>query len=343
MYQALIEKYSAIAGGMVKKGDTIFDICGFPHYESVASNVLSFFFDNKREHELGSLFIDSLIHCAFPDKIKFEDDYQVDREVVTDKGNFIDLLLYNTETAIFIENKIYATLYNDLDDYLNTAKMGRKKAFGVVLSLRPESTVANDVVCITYDILFKEIKRRYSEHISNSKLNYLSLMFDFIRNIEELKEGNQMDKEFVEFLKSNHEEVSNLGAAIKRFHDDLRNTVSRLNGLIEERAGKYIAKQWPWRSLPAFFDIAVSDIVREDKLAIAVHATIDVHGWSFCIFFRNDGSGKNYILYDYCKERGINGKISNEGRYELEMHLGFEEPLENVAEKVAEIVEKVVK
>ena len=47
-----------------KIDEDLFSICGFPHYERVASNVLAFFLDNKREHGLGDLFMQSLLSCG---------------------------------------------------------------------------------------------------------------------------------------------------------------------------------------------------------------------------------------------------------------------------------------
>ena len=43
------------------KEESFVSICGFPHREKVASNILSFFFDTSREHNLYDLFVRSLI------------------------------------------------------------------------------------------------------------------------------------------------------------------------------------------------------------------------------------------------------------------------------------------
>ena len=40
-----------------------FSVSGYPHYENVVSNILSFFFDPEKEHDFGDLWIKSLFEC----------------------------------------------------------------------------------------------------------------------------------------------------------------------------------------------------------------------------------------------------------------------------------------
>ena len=55
----LLTKFKVIPVRQLEN-ENILSICGFPHYERVASNILAFFFDSKREHGLKYLFIESL-------------------------------------------------------------------------------------------------------------------------------------------------------------------------------------------------------------------------------------------------------------------------------------------
>lgn len=102
--------------------ETYFDICGYPHYENVVSNVLAFFFDPFKPHELKNTCIEALIHISNPEIENIDEVWEVDREVRTDKGTFIDILIKNDDYVVLIENKVYADLYNDLEGYLRFVK-----------------------------------------------------------------------------------------------------------------------------------------------------------------------------------------------------------------------------
>lgn len=341
MYEELIKEYLLIQKSDKEFEDTIFDICGFPHYEKVASNVLAFFIDSKREHGLTTLFIDSLLKLIKVNDFIFEGDFKVEREVITSKRNFIDLLIYDDEKAIYIENKIFAGLSNDLDDYFNLAILGRKKAIGIVLSFSDIDFGGRNAKNILWGDLCEEIKNNYGQYVHNKKLNYLSFMFDFIRNIEELSDGGiGMDNDFVAFLKNNHDAVSKLGADIKKFHDDLRDYVNKINNIVIVKNTINGLKQWAWRELPAFNDVCVSDIKLTNGIGLALNSIISVDGWSFDVFIRTNQTNSKFNLYDYCAER-FDGKLNNPGRYSLSSKLEFDTKPEIVADKILEILKKI--
>lgn len=338
MFDGLIHKYTESTGSSQQREDTIFDICGYPHYESVASNVLSFFLDNKREHGFGTLFLDSLLACAGHSNLLFESDYVVDREVSTGKGNFIDILIYDADKAIYIENKVYASLYNDLDDYLKTAKEGRNTAFGVILSLFDIQNNENKASYITYDNLFGEVRKRFGEYINNKKLNYLSLMLDFIRNMAELKKGNKMNNEFVAFMKDNHDEVGMLAADIKRFHDDLRKIVENVNNIVLDIKGELLIEQRAWRRLPDFYDMSISKLSLHNGAVLELDSTLDVHGWSFAIYVKSNTSSSDVVIEEYCKFRKLEGSLDAKGRYVLATTIPLESNPEIVASEIVNIL-----
>ena len=79
-----------------------FDICGFPHYENVVSNVITYFLNNPT---LGDLFLNAILECL---EIKENERIvsEVKRELETDDNKRIDLLIETQNYAIAIENKI---------------------------------------------------------------------------------------------------------------------------------------------------------------------------------------------------------------------------------------------
>ena len=70
------------------------------------------------------------------------------------------MLLRNDQMNIVIENKIYAWLYNDLDDYYKTAsENGKNKPLGIVLSYYPQEEVNTNYKFVTYEVFFNCIKK----------------------------------------------------------------------------------------------------------------------------------------------------------------------------------------
>jgi hypothetical protein len=95
------------------------EIAGYPHYENVCSNILAFYLDPEEVHGLGTLVLDALARVG---SIAAADEgvggnVSVEREVITDNGNRIDILIETDAHAILIENKIYASVENPLKDY----------------------------------------------------------------------------------------------------------------------------------------------------------------------------------------------------------------------------------
>ena len=121
------------------------------------------------------------------DRKCIETEFSVEREVSTKNGLFIDLLLssiieneeddskINEEDpdswSIIIENKIDASLYNDLNEYYESTN-GKNK-IGVVLSLRDESTTISaktqePFVSITHKELIERVKLNLPEFYFDS-------------------------------------------------------------------------------------------------------------------------------------------------------------------------------
>jgi PD-(D/E)XK nuclease superfamily len=100
----------------IERPSTFMEIAGYPHYENVYSNILAFYLDPEEAHGLGTLVLDALARVG---SIAAADEgvggnVSVEREVITDNGNRIDILIETDAHAILIENKIYASVENTL-------------------------------------------------------------------------------------------------------------------------------------------------------------------------------------------------------------------------------------
>ena len=97
---------------------TYLQLSGFPHYENVCSNLLCFFFNTEESHGLKDLFVRSLLKCIqqVSHTYKFTTE-PIERELKTDSGNRIDLVIETEQFVIGVENKMFSPVNNDLADY----------------------------------------------------------------------------------------------------------------------------------------------------------------------------------------------------------------------------------
>ncbi len=148
------------------KSKTYLDIAGFSHYELVISNILAFFLDVNEEHGLSNLFLNSLLECLPADRqLQFgSEQIGIIREFPGADQKRIDILIFSggdaskneqLNNAVIIENKIYASLYNSLEDYWSPIKAQQK--VGVVLSLNPEPVSHHGFLNITYSQYIEKI------------------------------------------------------------------------------------------------------------------------------------------------------------------------------------------
>jgi len=208
-----------------------------------------------------------------------------------------------------------------------------------VLSLTKIPPIHSKYIFIDYESLFLEIKTRLGGAIIRSNQKYLSLLFDFITNIENLKRGNTMDYEFINFVKEHTNEIDDINTRLKKIHDDFRHVVEAVNSQILERFQTGKIKQWAWRRLPEFYDIAVTDIYL-DNVNIAIDARIDLDGWRFTIFTRKNKN--EFDLEKYLQTRDIAYAFQSYNKLKLDKGFDIRENDVTVANYIIQIIEKLL-
>lgn len=343
MYSKLMGEFSKIKQSNKQERETYFDICGYPHYENVVSNVLAFFFDPFKPHELKNTCVEALIQISNPEIENIDEVWEVEREVRTDKGTFIDILIKNDDYVVLIENKVYADLYNDLEGYLRFVEnqFPQQRVIPIVLCLHTPSTVnAFGYKVITYEVFFQSLKTRLGNVIGQADLRYMQLLTDLIVNMEKLKEGTKMDDKFLKFVSDHDEELIDLVKKIKTYRDTLRNKVKEVNRLLPDEVNTLKLKKWEHRDLNELFDIAVIDIVLPNGAKLAIDTVIDHKGWHFEIFQR--GFQTNFDMLEYCKDKGIAGEVKND-RFHSDQTFEFNRDPDDVAKHVKSLLEKLTK
>lgn len=199
------------------RATTFFDIAGFPHYETVISNFYGFYFNPNGKHQFGDLFISALVEVL--KKRTNENDFItnyancfITREFYTDNGKFIDILISEAsenkdeiKNAVIIENKINASVYNDLQEYYNCIKVLHNKV-GVVLSLRVEKNLPSNFISITHHELLRAVEISSGSYFLNADTKDVIILKEFIQNIKSMTQTKDL-KEYYDFFFKHKEKV----------------------------------------------------------------------------------------------------------------------------------------
>lgn len=147
-----------------KREKTVFSIGGRGHFENPISDVMAFYLDPSEEHNFGTLFISSFLTVLGKNLEIIEESpiEKIEREAVTLSGNRIDIVAASENWILVIENKIYHSLLNPLDDYelYVKAKYPNRDHILVVLSLNGLSGIPDNWNNILYQELIEEIKKQ---------------------------------------------------------------------------------------------------------------------------------------------------------------------------------------
>ena len=198
-----------------KTPKTFLSIAKQPHYENVLSNWYAFYFDVNEEHQMGDLFISSLItlinNSSLPkDEDLFEnfEGFDVTTEFGTENQKRIDILLQNNTQAIIIENKVYHHLNNDLDEYFNEIDVPEK--IGIVLSLYPISDIQHpNFINITHRKFLQTVMSNLGNYVLNAKDKYVIFLKDFFQNILNIS-TTIMEQEKLKFYFDNKAKINQL-------------------------------------------------------------------------------------------------------------------------------------
>ncbi|MEZ7515349.1 PD-(D/E)XK nuclease family protein [Flavobacterium frigidarium] len=233
-----------------KRPKTFLGIAKQPHYENVMSNIYAFYFNVNEVHNMHDLFINTLLEIINESKLGDQKkvneiiDFDVDTEVSTMKGGRIDLLLSSQDHAIIIENKVYHTLNNDLQDYWNSTKVTNNKEenkIGIVLSLNKLSASHKDFINVTHLELLKRVVQNLGNYIMNAKDKYVVFLKDFYQNCINLSKS-EMDNKELKFYFDNQIKI----IEAKDFHFAVRthitNQIEQVAGLIDDKVELLIPK-----------------------------------------------------------------------------------------------------
>lgn len=218
---------------------TFMEIGGYHHKENIYSNILRFFLNPQNEHGFNNHLLNDFLNAIGLEEWCNYDNKSViiDREVSTDNGR-IDLLIRTNQWTLIIENKIYHTLNNDLEDYLSYVireKHNHNESMIklIVLSLYPEK-IESKYINFTY----KELYKLWEHHIQSiDKSNDYQIYFNqFLKTIKNLAMAPTITNEELLFIQSNADNIEKIVNLNHRFEQYINGRVNNLISLINKSA-----------------------------------------------------------------------------------------------------------
>ncbi len=281
-FKELLDEFKKLPD-RVERPPTFMEIAGYPHYENVCSNVLAFFMDPGEPHGLGALVLNALVSVgdsAESDKA-IGGSASVEREVSTDAGNRIDILITSDDHAILIENKIHASVGNPLDDYANyldqTANGRSKHKF--LLTLDPIGEGSDwGFANLTYEEFDEKIRSLLGHYVSGADTRYLTIFLDFLNTLKNLNKGTRMDPQFVSLLAERYDDAENFLAEIETLKKELRKKVRDLRNSIDVEGYRNVEQSF-YRTTTGLGDSLIYDIRILEDLVTQVEAWISPTGW----------------------------------------------------------------
>jgi hypothetical protein len=176
-----------------KRGRTFMEVSGNPHYENVSSNILAFYFDPNAEHGLKGLLVSAFLQMAGVKEVPVPGEVAVKRELGTEEGKRIDLIVDSEAFTIGIENKIYHWMANDLEQYAKVIDgFGQKKNIIIkaVLGLQHIQQLKGGFKSYTYHELWKQVRALLGQYISTADPKWVTYLIDFMETTTNLAGQN---------------------------------------------------------------------------------------------------------------------------------------------------------
>ena len=226
-FEKLVADFSKIK--IKERGLTFLEIAKTPNLEIVWTNILAFYLNPNNEHQLSDLLLKSILGEDFVSTNY--NNISVNTEHRTQKNNRIDILVSNDDFILGIENKVDASLYNDLEDYSKTienlAKPRKLTYYQIILSKYP-CDPSFGFKNILYADFVKNLKNNLGKYTYHADSKYLLFLLDFIKNIENSLNAQNMNDN-LEVVKFFHDNVVQINALMKQHHKLNDELIGRLN------------------------------------------------------------------------------------------------------------------
>lgn len=329
-FEKILKESGKIIEKIPIKEKTFMDISGYPHYENVCSNILAFYFNPNEEHQMNELVLLSLVKVLQNKGIDIDfnnNNINIQREYITQNGNRIDLVIQTNNFVIGIENKLDASVYNDLQDYASTLNKLNTKSIKILLSLHENTKVVENTefVNITYQEFFIQLKEDLN-NIQNTDNKWYVFLQEFIKNLENVEGELEMEEEIINWLKANRKEIEEFDKVREIAYKSMEKTQEKLKTLLEDRLKVSYIKIWKGTNdISCYID---------SPYKYHVDAKLNPSGWRLGVFtwttFNSNKTKQIITNSDY-------NIIEDETNHRWLFQFEFNTPIEDILDKVIEI------
>lgn len=253
-YLQLLDKFD-LERPTTKRVATYLELTGYSHHENIWSNLLSFYLNPSENHPFGDRIFRCLLRTIGEDENELTSPNFIYREYPTLTGNRIDILLVLDEGVIIIENKVYADLHNDLDDYYQFIETNfNLPTYIVVLSLNPITlpTDKQHFIAVTYKDFIYEIEKELK--LDDPKNLDEVHFYDFINTIKNKIGFMNIEEESLKFYIENQDRIND----VIEFKKEIDQFILQKIHLVQHHINKLISpsvKHWIWKDYDLIHDI----------------------------------------------------------------------------------------
>lgn len=159
-----------------------------------------------------------------------------------------------------------------------------------------------------------------------------------------------MDKEMIDFIKKNEENIMNLEQETSNLRNEMREKINGIKEILENDIKDKNSKIWAYRNLPQLFDDIVVDLYpqKDKKLEITLDSYLKLSGWEFHLWIRKNTSRTKVTIqeiidtalhfkYNELKEGEYIGRfeIKTEEKYQ------YDTDIRTIATYIADIINKI--
>ena len=218
------------------------EIIGLSHLEAVSSKALAFFFDTDEVHQLKDLCLQALYDYIL-DRAKSENELaistqSVEREVSTDDGSRIDIVIDTYDDLIIIENKLFHTVNNPFESYVNYGKLRRGERNGhyIILGIHKPETLPEHFKFISHFDLADAIRNRLGDYLMDADQHYVTLLVDYLHALDDFNPNSRigkMEQAIVNFFGENHSLLTDVYYAKQHFINYAEQQIQRMKSQLD--------------------------------------------------------------------------------------------------------------
>jgi len=210
--RALLDKAASYHHQSQEK--SIFDLGGRGYYENPTSDLLAFFLDPEQDHGLGDCFLRALLDCLPEgDRLSAALCQVPQREVSTNSGKRMDLVLDGDGWMLILENKIFHHQNNPFVDYekylLGLCNKNRKHPLFVLISPSGEASPSH-WTGLKYEHFIGAVRKRLDRYEAQPLNKWQMLAKEFLLHLCNTAAEYRMNNDVFDFVFDNLCELDKL-------------------------------------------------------------------------------------------------------------------------------------